>query len=350
VSERAKVPVPSPMPSSLTDLVPAHKREAVERALASAFGSAARANPAALTGGASGAHVYRVTVREADCLLRIEANVGGLHDPVRQYACMRIASDAGVAPRVPYADATDAVAILEFVHARMEAGDDARRARLSSLARTVATLHESPLFPPFMSFFDAMEMILSSLETNASLPPAILARLLAGYRKIADAYPRDGADLVSSHNDLNPNNVLFEGERAWLIDWELAFANDRYNDIAALMNFFATEPSDVELILRSYFGDSLRDYHRSRAFLMQQVNRIYYAVMMLNMAPLATPGFHVSEAELETRSLEEMRGEMAPVSSGQDARIRFACVLLRDTLAFMETPSFEKALAAIRTK
>lgn len=344
MSERQTSPrVTSPLDS----VIPADKRAAVDRALDAAFGSAPVTAAAALAGGASGAHVYRVTVRGGEHLLRIEANVGGLHDPVRQYACMRIASDAAVAPRVLYADATDAVAIMEFVHARTDAGDDARRARLSSLARTIRVLHEAPLFPPFMNFFDAMSTILSYLETNASLPPAILARVLAGHRAIADVYPRADAELVSSHNDLNPNNVLFNGERAWLIDWELAFANDRYNDIATLMNFFTTDSNDVELILRAYFGDALSDYHRARALLMQQVNRLYYAVMMLNMASMATPGFRVSEAELETRSFQEMRGEMAAVSSGQDARIKFACVLLRDALVFMESAQFRESLATV---
>ena len=276
--------------SPFDSVIPGDKRAAVDRAMEAAFGSAPVTAASTLAGGASGALVYRVTVSGAEHLLRLEANVGGLHDPVRQYACMRIASDAGVAPRVRYANATDAVAIMEFVHARTDPGDDARRARLASLARTIAVLHEAPLFPPFMNFFDAMRTILSYLETNGSLPPAILARLLAGYRAIAEVYPRSDTELVSSHNDLNPNNVLFEGERAWLIDWELAFANDRYNDIATLMNFFTTDANDVELILREYFGDALSDYHRARALLMQQVNRMYYAVMMLNMASTADAG------------------------------------------------------------
>jgi thiamine kinase-like enzyme len=252
VSERQTSPQAS---SPLDSVIPADKRAAVDRALDAAFGPVPVTAAAPLDGGASGAHVYRVTANGAEHLLRIEANVGGLHDPVRQYACMRIASDAGVAPRVLYADATDAVAIMEFVHAHTDAGDDARRARLASLARTIRVLHEAPLFPPFMTFFDAMSTILSYLESNASLPPAILARVLAGYRAIAEVYPRSDAELVSSHNDLNPNNVLFEGERAWLIDWELAFANDRYNDIATLMNFFAKDANDAALILRTYFGD-----------------------------------------------------------------------------------------------
>jgi len=31
---------------------------------------------------------------------------------------------------------------------------------------------------------------------------------------------------VSSHNDLNINNVLYDGQRVWISDWEAAFPID----------------------------------------------------------------------------------------------------------------------------
>ena len=64
---------------------------------------------------------------------------------------------------------------------------------------------------------------------------------------------------------------------------------------------------------------------------MQQVNRMYYAVMMLNMAAMATPGFRVTEADIDTRSFQEIRGEMAPVSSGKmrESSSRACCCATR---------------------
>jgi hypothetical protein len=38
-----------------------------------------------------------------------------LNDPVRQFACMNIAADAGVAPPVRYANAEQALSIIDFI-------------------------------------------------------------------------------------------------------------------------------------------------------------------------------------------------------------------------------------------
>ena len=339
--------------SPLDDSIPAAHRAAVNRALEAAFGTSAVDAITPLTGGASGARVFRISVSGTERLLRIETNRGGAHDPVRQFACMRIASDAGVAPRVYYASADEGIALTDFIRASASASgpasDAARRARLSSLARAVAVLHAAPLFPPFMSFFDAMDFLVGNLETSGVLPAAISQRLATRYRAIAAVYPRSDSELVSSHNDLNPSNVLFEGDRPWLIDWELAFAADRFVDLAALMNFFATEPDDEELVLRAYFGREPGAVHRARALLMQQVNRIYYASMMLQLAVTAKPDFRLSETDLGTRSFREVRPGLPPVSS-EDGRIRFACVFLHDALEQMESARFRDALTTLQSR
>ena len=37
---------------------------------------------------------------------------------------------------------------------------------------------------------------------------------------MAAVYPHDDAEMVSSHNDLfKPDNMLFDGNRLWLVDW-----------------------------------------------------------------------------------------------------------------------------------
>jgi aminoglycoside phosphotransferase (APT) family kinase protein len=334
--------------SLLADVIPAEHRAAVDRALQAVFGSVAVTAIGPITGGASGARVFRIAAGDAERLLRIETNRGGAHDPARQFACMRIASDAGVAPRVYYSDASDGVAITDFVRTSAPEDEDARHARLASLARAVATMHGAPLFPPFMSFFGAMDFLIGNLERSGVLPSPEAGRLASGYREIAAVYPQSDAELVSSHNDLNPANVLFEGERPWIIDWELAFAADRFIDIAALINFFAIEPGDEELVLRSYFGDEPTGEQRARAYLMRQLNRIYYGSMMLQLAVMAQPGFRLTSADLDTRSFREVRPGLAPVST-EEGRIRFACVFLNDALKQIGSARFREALGALRS-
>src|SRR6185437_9235328 len=104
-----------PHAAQLDQLIPPERRRAVEHALRGAFGDAPVSDLAIVNGGASGAKIFRVEAAGGAWLLRLESNVGGLHDPVRQYACMGTAAQAGVAPRVLYASPDDGVAITAFV-------------------------------------------------------------------------------------------------------------------------------------------------------------------------------------------------------------------------------------------
>jgi aminoglycoside phosphotransferase (APT) family kinase protein len=70
------------------------------------------------------------------------------------------------------------------------------------------------------------------------LPEDECAELLARYAQLAAVYPRHDPDMASSHNDLfKPDNILFDGHRVWLADWEAAFLNDRSADLAVRWGF-----------------------------------------------------------------------------------------------------------------
>jgi thiamine kinase-like enzyme len=38
--------------------------------------------------------------------------------------------------------------------------------------------------------------------------------------------------------------LLFDGQRVWLVDWQAAFVNDRYFDLAVAANFVVTNDAD----------------------------------------------------------------------------------------------------------
>lgn len=62
-------------------------------------------------------------------------------------------------------------------------------------------------------------------------------------------YPKE---YVLCHNDLNPQNIFFQGEVKF-IDWEYAGVNDRYFDLASVCVEFDLNKEDEEYFLRSYF-------------------------------------------------------------------------------------------------
>ena len=47
----------------------------------------------------------------------------------------------------------------------------------------------------------------------------------------------DDPRRVPSHNDMNPTNLLWDGMRAWLVDWDVSGLNHPYYDLAVFAMF-----------------------------------------------------------------------------------------------------------------
>jgi thiamine kinase-like enzyme len=72
----------------------------------------------------------------------------------------------------------------------------------------------------------------SQVQSAKILPKSATEDLFRLYGELARVYPRHDPDLVASHNDLKTENILFDGDPVRLVDWEAAFLNDRYADLA----------------------------------------------------------------------------------------------------------------------
>jgi hypothetical protein len=334
-------------PSPLDGLIGFAKREAVLHATSTAFGPAEIESAEQITKGASGAGIFKVTVDGGEYLLRIEGPPDGLRDPARQYTCMRVAAEAGVAPRVIYANAGQGVAITGYIQSKPAQTKRAREESLRAVVTAVKKLHAAPLFPPLVEYLEGVGMLIRRCQVTRILPNKIFAKYLKFYEELAGAYPRRDIELVSSHNDLNPGNVLFGNEQAWLVDWEAAFAADRYVDLAALANFFAHSESDKELILQCYFGAATSDLHRARLFLMQQVNRIFYAMVTLNFVAAVRPETKLTASHFKQAKPSDLGGELGQVPRLEN-RILRACALLNHVAQDCQSSKFREAVALIK--
>jgi hypothetical protein len=131
-----------------------------------------------------------------------------------------------------------------------------------------------------------IDMMIVGFKAAAILPGPASDECLRLYSILRKSYPSSDRNKVSSHNDLNINNVLYDGNRVWIVDWEAAFSSDAYADLANVANSFVSNEAQEELYLNEYFRGELDDYKRARFFLMQQVNHVFYAMVLLNLAAL----------------------------------------------------------------
>lgn len=338
------IPAAFEMPSEVLEPVPPAKRHAVFRAIRSAFGEAAIGSAQPLTRGPSGAGVFRIEVGGEDYLLRVEGPSDGFRDPVRHYACLKIAADAGVAPRLLLADPENSVAITDFVRTHSAPSGAASNRLLEAVVESVKTLHKAPLFAGLVEYLDGVEILMGRCETTGTLSAEVFERIRPALRALTVACRLQGTGLVSSHNDLHPGNVVFDGERAWLIDWEAAFAADAFVDLAAIANFFATNERERDWLLHRYLGREATQTEKARLFLMRQANRLCYLMVILNFVA-AQPGAKLTLADSmrnqsgTTEGRDELAGGNWLKSAGE---------LLAKLLHDLDSPRFAEAMATLR--
>jgi hypothetical protein len=332
---------------SIAAHVPASHHAAVAEAIQRTFGEGASFVLAPLHGGYSGAPVLKLVVAGKPHVLRVLLGLSPLRDPSRHFACLGIASEQGLAPRVLFADAAMGVCITDYIESQpVRPALDADPRQVAEFGVMLRRLHSGPAFPAFL---DGFQMVQGGVGTlvGAKYPiPGLVQTFLDRFEAL-HAVLRPHVTLAPCHNDLNPNNLLFDGTRAWLIDWETACMGEPFLDLATALLWFNFSPVQTETLLHAYWGAEPTPWQRAKLEVMGQVSRSFYSVVFLLLAlqngqkpPLDLP----DRAHLPT--LTEARRAMGAGAMVQDPNFRFvfSLVLANDALEAAERPSFAQAL------
>ncbi len=338
------------------ELVPPDKRDAVERAFRATFGSARPPTLTPLKHGLSPALVFRADINSKSVLLRVEMQTDPTADPGRHFACLRRAADAGVAPRVLYSEARDGVAITEFIfEVPLKQYKGGRQDMLRDIALTVRKLQRGPAFPDFISFFDAIEMFLTQVRSSGVLADVVLQPPIDLYRKLAAAYPTKDPGRVPCHNDLNPTNLLYDGERLWIIDWESGFQGDLFVDLATLANSFAWDAADEAVMLNTFCGSVATPQQRAQFTIMRQFGRLFSGLVILRVRAFRGGKEAAPETSLEAPPVRSFYrdpevGALSRMLTTPDGQLSYGKALLSSFIEIGSSPTVLEAADLLRAE
>ena len=246
--------------------------------------------PAPLEGGITNLN-FRVTDAGRDYVVRVGGDIPA-HNIVRsaELAACRAAHAAGISPAVRHWEPD--VMVLDFIEARTFTAEDVRDpANLERLADLVRRCHReiprhfrgpAPMFWPFQVARDYAHRLAGAGSPHRAALPG----LMAAAEELEAAV--GAVEIVFGHNDLLPANILDDGDRLWLVDWEYAGFNSALFDLGGLASNAGMDPAGAGALLAAYYGRPPDDALRRRAAAMTAASLLRET--MWSMVSEATSG------------------------------------------------------------
>lgn len=209
----------------------------------------------------------------------------------REVAVARAAHAAGFAPEVVHAE--PGVMVSTFLEARTWTPDD-MRAEPERIGRLLLDFHNR--MPAEISGAGFMFWVFHVIRDYARTLEAGQSRHMPqvpGYLETAAGL--EGAQvsmpIVFGHNDLLPGNILDDGTRLWLIDFEYAGFSTGMFDLAGAASNAGMGDDEALRLLRTYFGQK-PDRLQLRAFDAMQCASLLREAMwaMVSELHLDAPG------------------------------------------------------------
>jgi thiamine kinase-like enzyme len=231
-------------------------REQMMRRIAALDFWSGKAAVAPVSGGMTNVN-FAVTDASGKYFVRLGADIP-VHGVLRfnEFAASQAAAACGLSPALLHSE--PGVMIFQWIAAKTLTADDLKDmdmiARAAPLLKKCHDELASHLRGPVLAFwvFHVIRDYVATLRVNKSSYQDDLYR----YLMIAEELEKAIGDIRMSfcQNDLLPANILDDGKRLWLVDWDYAGFNSPLFDLANLSTNAGYGEAEENLLLELYFG------------------------------------------------------------------------------------------------
>jgi thiamine kinase-like enzyme len=164
-------------------------------------------------------------------------------------------SAAGLAPEVLVCDPGAGLLVTRFMRAETWTREAAREiANLRRIGAALRNLHSLPPRPGIkrVGFAAQARFLEGRLGAERCARPALRRVAATAFELLA------GRESIVSlcHNDLHHLNILDDGERLWLVDWEYGGCGDPLFDLASFLCQHQSTSEERQVLLSAYAGDA----------------------------------------------------------------------------------------------
>ena len=250
--------------------------------------------PSVLGGGITN-HNFRARFGDAEVVVRIagrDTDLLGI-DRAAEHVATQAAAKLGIAPAVLAFLPEHSCLVTEFV-AGTPIADQALREppALPEVARALRAFHEhAPALPARFDVPAIARAYLALARERGAVPPAAwdAARLAERIAAALGDHPEHRQ--VPCHDDLLGANVLSDGTRTWLVDWEYAGMGDRYFDLGNLSINNGFTEADDRALLEAYWDEPCTPRRFAALRLMRSMSDVREALWGVVQATISELDF-----------------------------------------------------------
>lgn len=214
-----------------------------------------------LSGGLTNTN-YRVDVDGVPHFVRVPGASTELLaiDRENEHQNARVASYAGVAPKVLHHVPEYSSMVIEFLDGRTMSKESLNQAGMPTrMAQTIKKLNQGPRFKLDFNMFRLTEYYLRLCsERNIKTPKGYTERMDT-VKRIEQAMNAKPLPTVPCNNDLLAENYIDDGRQLWLIDYEYSGNNDPTFELGNTCQEMEFNDGQIAEVCTAYFGDARED-------------------------------------------------------------------------------------------
>lgn len=263
-------------------------------------------------------------------------------------ANLKAAGQKGVGPLIVAAGPEAEFVVMEYIPPQQDAGLVGEK-YAASLGETLRRVHERDDRAAHASIFTHIV----SLIQKAPIPKdshgyKVIQTLLKAMWKIQESFR--GEEVTPTHGDIHRDNVLFDGQRFWLIDWENSQLKNPYEDLTQMMNFIILDAEQEADFLKHYFNHVPSEAEESKFYLMRIVTLLHAGLQDLNR--LGHSAYQISQETFKNLPdytvlvRKALRGEI-PIT--ENIKKIYAWGLIKQAYRYVKERKFNKSIRALKS-
>jgi thiamine kinase-like enzyme len=198
---------------------------------------------------------YAVTTRFGGFVARMSSTHDVLIDRDAEYRNALRAAECGAGPTVVAYRPDVGLLVAERLDGRTLTSADLSDPHVATrVIAAIRRLHHGPAFVGAFDIFAVLRRYLAVVQARGyPLPARYLDHLpqLAGIERALAACPQPA---VPCHNDLVAANLIDDGDRVWIIDYEYAANNDAFFDFGNMWSDAGLPPEWLDDAVHRYYG------------------------------------------------------------------------------------------------